>query len=316
MTLFLLLFVSTLPFGANAFVCSTGPPKSLADVLQVHIVPHTHDDVGWLKTVDEYYYGGRNKIQIAGVQYILDSVIQALSEDPKRRFIYVEIAFFERWWRQQSPALKEKVKELVKNGQLEFTNGGWCMNDEATTHYNAIIDQMTHGLHFIDENFGPSARPRVAWHIDPFGHSAAQASLFAQMSFEGFFFSRIHYEDMRKRIDGKRMELMWRGSQSLGKASEIFTGILYRGYGPPAGFSFDIYSGDPPIQDDPRLFDYNVKEKVELFIKRSCKRASIYKSGHVMLTMGSDFHYQNANTWFKNLDKLIKYTNEVCPDLL
>ena len=38
-----------------------------------------------------------------------------------------------------------QVKELVKNKQLEFVNAGWCMNDEAGAHYNAIIDQMTLG---------------------------------------------------------------------------------------------------------------------------------------------------------------------------
>lgn len=55
------------------------------------------------------------------------------------------------------------------------------MNDEAATHYNAIIDQMTLGLKFIRDTFGDAARPTVAWHIDPFGHSAAQASLFSQV---------------------------------------------------------------------------------------------------------------------------------------
>ena len=37
------------------------------------------------------------------------------------------------------------------------------------------------GLQFIEETFGADARPRVAWHIDPFGHSSTMASLLAQV---------------------------------------------------------------------------------------------------------------------------------------
>jgi len=42
----------------------------------------------------------------------------------------VEIAFFERWWNEQTDEVKANVRTLVANGQLEFINGGWCMNDE------------------------------------------------------------------------------------------------------------------------------------------------------------------------------------------
>jgi Glycosyl hydrolases family 38 N-terminal domain len=54
----------------------------------VHLIPHTHDDVGWLKTVDQYFYGRRNNIQIVGVQYIIDSVITELPKDPSRKYTH------------------------------------------------------------------------------------------------------------------------------------------------------------------------------------------------------------------------------------
>ena len=38
-----------------------------------------------------------------------------------------------------------------------------------------------------------------------------------------------------------------------------------------------------------------------------------FHGGHIMWTEGMDFNYQNAQTWYKNLDKLIRYTNaRVC----
>jgi len=34
-----------------------------------------------------------------------------------------------------------------------------------------------------------------------------------------------------------------------------------------------------------------------------------YKGNHIMWTMGDDFTYQNANTWYKSMDMLIPAVN-------
>ena len=37
------------------------------------------------------------------------------------------------------------------------------------------------GLKFVEDTFGEDARPRVAWQIDPFGHSSEMASIFSMV---------------------------------------------------------------------------------------------------------------------------------------
>ncbi|EOA22308.1 hypothetical protein CARUB_v10002909mg [Capsella rubella] len=277
--------------------------------LNVHVVPHSHDDVGWLKTVDQYYVGSNNSIQVACVQNVLDSIVPALLADKNRKFIYVEQAFFQRWWNEQSETIKRIVKDLIHSGQLELINGGMCMHDEAAPHYIDMIDQTTLGHRFIIREF--NVTPRIGWQIDPFGHSAVQAYLLgAEVGFDSVFFGRIDYQDREKRKKEKSLEVIWRGSKSLGSSSQIFAGAFPENYEPPpGGFYYEINDDSPVVQDDPDLFDYNVQERVNAFVAAALGQANITRTNHIMFTMGTDFRYQYAHTWFRQMDKLIHYVN-------
>jgi len=194
--------------------------------------------------------------------------MESLQENPNRRFIYVEIAYFWRWWNQQTEDMKNTVKQYVNTGRLEFISGGWCMHDEGATHYNSIIDQMSLGAEFLRNEFGDCARPKIGWQIDPFGHSRESASLLAQvtenflrkcisivfilqMGFDGLIFWRADYQDIEQRSSSKTMELMWKASANLDRQSWLFTSILLHDYGPPGGFCFDyLCEGEPIMVED------------------------------------------------------------------
>ena len=57
-----------------------------------------------------------------------------------------------------------------------------------------MMNNMVIGHEFLEREFGDYARPRIGWHIDPFGHSNANPRLFAEMGFDAWFFARIDFE--------------------------------------------------------------------------------------------------------------------------
>ena len=61
-------------------------------------------------------------LEIDCFQYILDSVIPELMKDPSKRFIYVEVAFFWRWWREQNEEMKQKVSSWYMSLDIKNQN--------------------------------------------------------------------------------------------------------------------------------------------------------------------------------------------------
>ncbi|CAI2356868.1 unnamed protein product [Caenorhabditis sp. 36 PRJEB53466] len=287
--------------------CHEADPDS--DVITAHLIPHTHDDLGWIKTVDQYYYGAKPALVPVGVQYIYNTVIDELLKNPDRRFSFAETGFLWRWFTSNSDYDRHQLQKLVKNGQIEIIGGGWVQNDEATSHYVDIIDQMTLGLQKLEQIFGECGKPVSGWQIDPFGHSREMANIYAQMGYTSLYFARVHYLEKKLRLENRTIEFNWNASDDL--ASKIFTGAFFQdNYGPPEGFCWDILCGDDPIMDNQNLEEYNVDEKVNSFVDHVRKQAKHQVTNQVMLLMGSDFQYTSANSWYSNLDKLIKYVNE------
>ncbi|XP_046352433.2 lysosomal alpha-mannosidase-like [Haliotis rufescens] len=275
------------------------------DMLNVHIVAHSHDDVGWLKTMDQYYTGeksvGSGYSHHFGhecVRCVLNTTIPELLENPKRKFIFIEMAFLSMWWKEIDQQTQAQVKELIKQRRLEIVIGGWCMSDAATTFYNDIIDQHTLGFDFIDRHFGPCAQSKVAWHVDQFGHSREHSSIFAQMGFDAIVLGRIDYQDIAARTQSKTRELVWQSSpDNLGDKGSLFTHIS-GGYYAPKGYVMDGWKED-------RLDNMDL----QTFLDEIEKQRNSFKTNHVMIPMGSDFGFRNAGEWFENLDKLIDRIN-------
>jgi alpha-mannosidase len=64
------------------------------------------------------------------------------------------------------------------------------------------------GHNFLKREFGVT--PKIGWMIDSFGHSSANAALFADFGFDALFMSRIDDDERNQRKSKEEMQFIWR----------------------------------------------------------------------------------------------------------
>lgn len=287
--------------------------------LKVFVIPHSHNDPGWIHTVDEYY--DRQS------RHILDAIVESLSKDERRKFIWEEMSYLERWWRDSSTSQKEGFTKLVKNGQLEIVGGGWVMNDEANSHYFAIIEQMMEGNTWLNETIGVT--PKNSWSIDPFGYSATMAYLLRRMGFQNMLIQRTHYELKKELALHKNLEFVWRQTWDIDETTDMFVHMMpFYSYdiphtcGPEPAIccQFDFarmrgysYEACPwridPVETSPN----NVQERSLMLLDQYKKKSTLYRTNTLLVPLGDDFRYvssEEAEVQFRNYQMLFDYIND------
>lgn len=285
--------------------------------LKVFVVPHSHNDPGWIKTFDDYYEHDTKNI--------LYNMLRHLNENPDMKFIWAEISYFSRWYESLSKNSTEIVKKLVKNGQLEFVTGGWVMPDEANSHWLSIAIQLAEGQNWLKQYL--NVTPKTSWAIDPFGHSSTMPYILKSAGIEDILIQRTHYSIKKRLALEKQLEFRWRQVWDDSGQTDVFTHMMpFYSYDIPhtcgpdpkicCQFDFKRLPGfglTCPWRIAPQVItDTNVAKRAELILDQWRKKSTLYKTRSVLIPLGDDFRFTQSTEWEsqrKNYEKLFDYMN-------
>uniref|UniRef100_A0A182IYJ7 Alpha-mannosidase n=1 Tax=Anopheles atroparvus TaxID=41427 RepID=A0A182IYJ7_ANOAO len=288
--------------------------------LKIVVVPHSHNDPGWLKTFVNYFQSDSRQI--------LNLAVTKMPEYGNMSFIWSEISFLQLWWDQAHPTKQRILKKLVQSGRLEITTGGWVMTDEANAHLYAMVDQLIEGHQWVKSNL--NVTPQTGWSIDPFGHGSTVPYLLAASGFKGTIIQRIHYAwkqwFARHRYGDFLWSPYWKSSPASSRAHTMLTHNM----------PFDIYSIKHSCGPHPFIclnFDFrkipgeyteysikaqfitpeNIEAKADLLMEQYSRTASLFPHNVALIPVGDDFRYNKEKEMeqqYTNYKKLIDYINE------
>lgn len=281
--------------------------------LKVIVVPHSHNDPGWIRTIDSYFE--------AQTKLILNNMVEKLLIYPKMTFIWAETVFLSMWWKDLDKTSREAVRKLIDRRQLEIVSGGWILTDEANCHYSAIIDQMIEGHHWLRENIG--CVPKTSWSLDPFGYSSLHPYLYKKVGYDNAVILRVSDNIKHSLQRRKGLEFYWRQVWDRNNETDIFTLMMpYMLYnikhscGPDKEiclmFDFRQIPGEVSESRAVPIDSGNIDRQAKLLLTQYQKKANLFRHGVVLIPLGDDFRYDRSVEWdqqYKNYQKLFNYIN-------
>ncbi|XP_067430456.1 alpha-mannosidase 2 [Thunnus thynnus] len=286
--------------------------------LELFLVPHSHNDPGWLKTFDSYYQDQ--------TKHILNNMLIKLSEDSRRKMIWAEVSYFSKWWNDIDEQKREMVKRLVGAGQLELVTGGWVMADEANSHYFALLDQLMEGHQWLQRHLG--VKPSSGWAVDPFGHSPSMTYLLKGAGLSNMVIQRVHYAVKKQFARQQTLEFLWRQSWDSSSRSDITCHMMpFYSYDVPhtcgpnpaicCQFDFHRLPGGRvfcPWRVPPQpITEQNVQERALLLLDQYRQKSRLFRSPVLLVPLGDDFRFVESNEWdaqFSNYQKLFDYFDQ------
>ncbi|KAH8382885.1 hypothetical protein KR009_005713 [Drosophila setifemur] len=284
--------------------------------LKIIVVPHSHNDPGWLKTFTNYFQSDSRQI--------LNLLVTKMQEYTDMTFIWSEISFLQLWWDQAHPTKQRALKRLIDSGRIEITTGGWVMTDEANVHIYPMLDQLIEGHQWLKNNL--NVTPRVGWSIDPFGHGSTVPYLLSGANFDGAIIQRIHYAWKQWFARQQSGDFIWKPywrSRNGGNAGSLLTHNM----------PFDIYSIKGSCGPHPFIclnFDFrkipgeyteysvkaqfitddNLESKAQLLLEQYARTASLFPHNVALIPVGDDFRYnkeREVDQQYQNYKKLIDH---------
>jgi alpha-mannosidase len=167
----------------------------------IYLVPHSHYDVAWAFTKEDY-------LEIT--EDILQRAVELMKKYDDYKFSWEQI-FPLKVLEQRNPKLWSDIKEMIQKGKMEIVDGQYLMPDTMLPTGEVLVREIFFGKRYCKEKFGVDVP--VAWVADSFGMNAQLPQIYKKSGYEWVAFRRgakeMHSEFLWRGLDGTTILAHW-----------------------------------------------------------------------------------------------------------